>query len=403
MRRPRVNLIYIDAGGGHRASATALREALRRQRRAWDVRMVSVQDVLDPVDFVRKYAGIRFQDVYNLMLRRGWTLGTAWLIPVMHALIRASHGRQLKAMEAYWRRARPDLVVSLVPHYNRALKESLDRVWPGTPYVTLLTDLADYPPHFWIEPMDQWVICGAPRAAQQARQLGIRADRVLQASGMILDPAFYAPLRIDRQAERARLGLQPGLPTGLVTFGGEGSTEMLRIARALSRASSGVQLILVCGRNHAVARRLRAMERNIPMLVEGFTRDMPLYLELSDFFIGKPGPGAISEALAKGLPVIVQRNARTLAHEVYNAEWIEEIGAGLVVKSFSRQIAGAVRALLAPENYRRFRERAAARSNRAVYEIPGMLSRILAEGAEGRPGPRRAEFPPAASTLAAAR
>jgi 1,2-diacylglycerol 3-beta-galactosyltransferase len=126
-------------------------------------------------------------------------------------------------------------------------------------------------------------------------------------------------------------------------------------------------------------------------------------MELSDFFIGKPGPGALSEALAKGLPVIVQRNARTLAHEVHNAEWIEEIGAGLVVKNFSRDIAAAVRALLAPENYGRFRERAAARRNRAVYEIPGMLSRILAENASERPGPPRAELPPAASTLVAAR
>ena len=77
-------------------------------------------------------------------------------------------------------------MVSLIPHYNRALCESLDRVWPGTPYVTLLTDIADYPPHFWIEPMDHWVICGSAKAVEQARAMGLHESQVFQTSGMIL-------------------------------------------------------------------------------------------------------------------------------------------------------------------------------------------------------------------------
>ena len=121
------------------------------------------------------------------------------------------------------------------------------------------------------------------------------------------------------------------------------------------------------------------MNQRIPMFVEGFTRDIPYYMELSDFFIGKPGPGSISEALAKRLPVIVERNAWTMAHERYNADWIEENGVGLVVRKFSSQIANAVEALLAPGNYARFRHRAEAIRNRAVYEIPELLENILVE------------------------
>jgi hypothetical protein len=146
----------------------------------------------------------------------------------------------VKVIEAHWREHRPDLVVSLIPHYNRALKEALDRAWPGTPYVTLLTDIADYPPHFWIERMDQWVICGSRRAAQQAREIGIREDRILRASGMILNPRFYASRVTDRAAERVRHGLKPDVPVGMVLFGGEGSLEMVRIAKALNHAGSGV-------------------------------------------------------------------------------------------------------------------------------------------------------------------
>jgi UDP-N-acetylglucosamine:LPS N-acetylglucosamine transferase len=106
-------------------------------------------------------------------------------------------------------------------------------------------------------------------------------------------------------------------------------------------------------------------------------------MELADFFIGKPGPGSISEALAKRLPVIVQRNAWTLAHERYNADWIEEHGFGIAVTDFSR-IDGAVRTMLAPGNYERFRQRVSGVRNTAVYEIPAMIANILAESAPPR-------------------
>jgi 1,2-diacylglycerol 3-beta-galactosyltransferase len=157
-------------------------------------------------------------------------------------------------------------------------------------------------------------------------------------------------------------------------FGGEGSSEMLHIAKRLQ--DRPVQLIVICGHNRKLAARLRAMPHRRPMFVEGFTRDVPCYMRASDFFIGKPGPGSISEALAMNLPVIIERNAWTLPQERYNAEWVRERGVGLVVGSF-RHIGAAVDKLLAPENYRRFRANAAAVENRAVFEIPLILGRIL--------------------------
>jgi hypothetical protein len=380
-------LVYIDAGGGHRVAAMALRDVIRQQQRPWNIELVNIQELLNSIDFIRKSTGIPFQEVYNIMLRRGWTAGTAQLIPIMHLLIRASHGSQVKALERYWALSRPALVVSLIPHYNRALKEALERVWPETPFVTLLTDIADYPPHFWIERQNQYVICGSQRAATQARELGIVSHRILRTSGMILKPSFYNAPEIDRTAERTRLGLRPDLPTGLVLFGGEGSTEMVRVARALNRAGERIQLILLCGKNAGVAAEIRALQQRIPMRVEGFTRDVPFFMELADFFIGKPGPGSISEALAKRLPVIVQRNAWTMAHERYNADWIEEQGVGLVVRNFNTEISGAVRTLLEPLNYSRFRERVADTRNFAVYEIPDILESILSE-AQNAPGAR---------------
>lgn len=369
----KVTLLFVDAGGGHRAAAAALRDVIGRQRRPWDVDMVSMQDLFNPIDFIQRYTGIRYEEVYNILLRRGWTLGSAHMIRLMHLLIRMTHRSQVEVLRSYWAGAQPDLVVSLIPHFNRAIAESL-RSFPAVSMVTILTDIADYPPHFWIEPGHN-VICGSERAASQAAEIG--AARIFRTSGMILNPAFHEPPDADRRCGRATLGLQPDLPTGLVLFGGEGSNEMLEIAHALNHSRQRLQLILLCGRNELLVRELRAIRKQIPMSIHGFTRDVPRFMELSDFFIGKPGPGSISEALAKQLPVIVQRNAWTLAHERYNTQWIEEKGLGLVVRNFEEEIGDAVETLLVPKNYDSFRRRVAAIQNRAVYEIPDVLEELI--------------------------
>ena len=390
--KPILDFIYIDSGGGHRAAATALMEVIRRQQRPWELRMLSIQDLLNSIDVIRKSTGIQFQEVYNIMLRRGWTLGTEQLIPVMHAMIRLFHRDEVRVLARHWSATPPDMVVSLIPHYNRAIRQALDQVARGSgsapPLVTILTDIADHPPHFWIERQDQYVVCGSARAEQQAQALGLPDSDILRVSGMILNPRFYEPRTLDVAAERARLGLRPDLPTGLVLFGGEGSMEMVKIARSIDRSAVETQLILLCGRHQEAARELRAMPRRIPMFVEGFTREIPYYMALADYFIGKPGPGCLSEALAMHLPAIVERNAWTLAHERYNADWLLEQGAGLVVSSFSG-IAGAVRQLLSPDEYPRYRQRAAATRNTAVFEIPQLLEGILSRQAPGRTAPPR--------------
>jgi 1,2-diacylglycerol 3-beta-galactosyltransferase len=203
---------------------------------------------------------------------------------------------------------------------------------------------------------------------------------------MILNPRFYEPVTADRSTERQRLGLNPQWPTGLVLFGGEGSAVMLEIARSLEAAGRPLQLILICGRNQKLAATLRGMPSRIPMFVEGFTREVPYYMHLSDFFIGKPGPGSISEAIAMKLPVIVERNAWNLPQERYNCEWVREQDVGLVLHNF-RRIGAAVAELLEPATYARMRRNAAAQSNRAVFEIPDMLESILSRPFEpGRKG-----------------
>lgn len=373
----KIDLIYFNAGGGHRASALALEAALHRQAPNWQVRLVNLFEVLDPQDKFRSITGSGPEDWYNKRLSRGWTLGMAQELKLLQAAIRFAHPLLLRSLQQHWLRTEPDLVVSLVPNFNRALHESLASSLPGVPYVTLLTDLADLPPSFWIEPDQlQHFICGTPRAAEQARILGHDTRRIHLTSGMIIRPEFYAPAKVDRAEERLRLGLDPRRPTGLVLFGGHGSKAMLGIAQRLAATT---QLILICGHNRALAARLRQLPVIAPRRVVEFTSDIPYYMQLADFFIGKPGPGSISEAVQQGLPVIVVDNAWTMPQERYNAQWVRENGVGIVHGSFGT-IERAVAQLL--NGMDAFKARVRQMENRALFEVPEILDRILVQAAE---------------------
>jgi 1,2-diacylglycerol 3-beta-galactosyltransferase len=373
-----IELVFFDAGGGHRSAANALTEVVRREARPWNMRMMNLQELLDEMDVFRKVTGIRLQDIYNLMLRRGWTLGSPQMLPLMHGVIRAYHPKQVGLLERYWREKRPDLVVSVIPNFNRALHDSIEHALPGTPFVTILTDMADYPPHFWIERQQQYLICGTPRARQQALDLGHSPERVFLTSGMILNPRFYEPLEVERVSGLEALGLDPELPTALIMFGGEGSAKMLDIVRQINASGLKLQIIAICGKSRRLYDALHALPRRIPMHVEGFTREMPRFMRISDFLIGKPGPGSISEAVAMGLPVIVETNAWTLPQERYNAEWVKENGLGIAVRSFRNEVVSAVRRMIDPGTRSEFTRNVGTQQNRAVFEIPQILEQILA-------------------------
>jgi 1,2-diacylglycerol 3-beta-galactosyltransferase len=373
----RIALVYFDAGGGHRNAAVALEQGIQQSSLPWDVRLVNLQEILDPIDFIRRYTGLRMQDVYNRMLQNGWTLGSSQLLRVLQGIVRLYHGKTVQLLERFWQGLRPDLVASLIPHFNRALYESLRTACPGKPFVTILTDIADYPPHFWIERQEQFLICGSQRAVEQAREFGYRNDRIFQTSGMILNPGFYRYSAIDRGAERVKSGLEPTRMTALVLFGGQGArNKMLKIDRQLSESGLPIQLILICGKNQRLASELRAQVRPMPRLIEGFTTNVPYYMQLADFFLGKPGPGSIAEALAMGLPVIVERNAWTLPQERYNTDWVREKQVGLVVSNFDT-VAYTVKRLLEERTFAHFRCHVKKMHNRALFEIPDILSRIL--------------------------
>jgi Glycosyltransferase family 28 C-terminal domain len=374
----KIHVVFHDAGGGHRNAAVALQTILQQQQRPWQVELVQFQDLTDRLDVLRRLTGIRIQQQYNVLLQNGWTLGSVYLLRLLQLTIRIFHRPMVRLLENFWRQNPADLLVSVIPHFNREIAESWTKVCPGRPFVTLITDFADFPPRFWIEPIkEQHVIAGTERAAEQARDLGHDEAHIFRTSGMILRPDFYVPDNSDPLAVRKDLGLRPDLPTAIVLFGGHGSGVMYGITERLDKAGLPLQLILICGRNEKLAAKFNSRPWRIPLKVIGFTKEIPKLMRAADFLIGKPGPGSIAEAMVRKLPVLIECNAWTLPQERYNTAWVREKRVGIVLKSF-RDVVSGVQRMLDPATLAEFRANVARLNNRAIFEIPEILVKLLA-------------------------
>src|SRR5262250_251721 len=177
----RLTIVFFDAGGGHRSAAEALKGVLESQQRAFQVQLLNLQELLDQLDLLKKITGLRIQDGYNLILRKGWTRMTPQLLPILQSVVRLYHGPTVKVLNKYWREHPAEIVISVIPHFNRALAESIQKSLSSTAFATILTDFADYPPHFCIERESEYLICGTEKARQQAFEHGHDRNHVFLA------------------------------------------------------------------------------------------------------------------------------------------------------------------------------------------------------------------------------
>ena len=253
IQRKKVNIITGQGGGGHYATYHAIRAIAEERQLPWEFQITDMDDIItdltqqNQIQNAYEMFGFSGHDLYNLMLKSGWT----WLWPLKMRLnkflVKLNYEFGLQFFESHWRKQQPDIVVSLMPLYNKGLYEALQRAKSDTPYISAMVDFADYPPAFWIEPdTDIYTICGTQKAVEQARTLGVKEDLIVQSSGMIIHPRFYQQQDENRSIHRERLGLDPECLTGIVMFGGNGSKNMLEIAQRLECFGEKLQLIFLC-------------------------------------------------------------------------------------------------------------------------------------------------------------
>jgi 1,2-diacylglycerol 3-beta-galactosyltransferase len=355
------------------------------------LRVASLQEVFEPLDIVRRLTGRSIETVYNALVRRSRTRHLVGLLHAFHAAIRLRHGALVERLARFLSETRPSAVLSVLPNFNGVIRDAVAASLRGAPFVVLLTDFADFPPHFWIEPGIDRVIAGSDRAAAQALEIGLPPESIARASGMVLHPRFYPQAGPEARARlRDELRIPEDAFAVLVLFGGKGSAEVLPLSGALLREDPRWHVLTVCGDNAPLYDSLGALQAAVDGRLHrfGFTDRIAELMAASDVVATKPGPGTLAEAFHQRVPVVVPRDARTVPQERYNARLVDESRLGLVVPHWSR-IPAAVARMHAEEDLRARIQAslAALPPNRAVFEVLDMLAGEVRSDT-GAAGPR---------------
>ncbi len=310
--------LFADVGGGHRAPAEAVRDALRRT--AGSVAHVDLVDMLadyapwpynrgqetytKTVRFARPFERILY---YGLNGRRRMQLGAS----VMWRPMRRATRELLADHPA-------DLVVTFHPTYSYPL------TWLKIPCAFVFTDLITNHA-LWCAPGAERYIVPTELARTGAISHGVRPDRV-SVTGLPVHPRFLDPLP-PREQICQKLGMDCRKPIILLAGGGEGLGRVYDIAYAVGQADLDAQLVIITGRNQKLREQLEDIEWTVDTRILGFTRDMPDWMAVSSVLITKSGSNTLAEALVRGLPMILFE--RVGGQEQRNPQYIEYSGAGV--------------------------------------------------------------------------
>ncbi len=369
-----VDIVYFDGGGAHRSTAFALRQALLARAPGMDVRLVHTDEIFPRAPLLGGACSFGI-GLYNASIRheRMWLVNLRWAMEAGVSMARGLHRYSVRRVRDYWADGAPRLLISMIPIYNRIFLEALQLERPDARAVVIPCDFEEICRDYWFNPaVNADYLCGTERLQEGALLAGIPSDRVRRIPGMITNETFHAPRATDFVDECRTFGLDPQLPTALISFGGQGSRRMIDIARRLDSDPLAINIVALCGRHERLYDKLSAWRANKPKLIVGFTDEVARYMRLADVFIGKPGPVSIFEALASQLPVVLWDNPAFRVLNDYNLKWSEANGVGIRVRSMDEMSAAVERIVSTPSfrwNTRRFATNATAEAVRIITDV----------------------------------
>ncbi len=334
-----VLFLFSDTGAGHRRAVEAVSEALATRYPA-QFRTVLCDPLAGPTAArPQRWLALLYGPAVRLT---PWLWGAAYYVsnsrPAMAALWRTAFAAVNRPVAAAVAAARPAVIVSCHPLTGRAAMLAARRPDRPVPVVAVVTDLVAVHASWRFPSADRIAV---PSAAA-AQRCGLAAPCVPVGLPVELR-AQSGPLPAEaRAAMRRRLGLGDDSFVVLLAGGGEGCGGLARRAAAILRGVSGVHVVVACGRNHGLYRRLRgrAAQPGGHLTVLGFVGDFADWLRCADVVVSKAGPGIIAEAACCGTPLLL--SSHLPGQERGNARLVLAAGAGRAaagVRALVRELA----------------------------------------------------------------
>ncbi len=376
----RVLFLISDTGGGHRAAANAIAAAL--------------DEIHEPVGFEHRIDDVATQFKFPLtQLGNAYAIALKYAPAVYGALYHATNGRRRytllvrlsdplyrRSLVALYRSYRPDVIVSVHPLLNEpALRARDDAGIRDVPFVTVITDLGRVH-ESWLTKEADAIVVPAREVYARALSRDVLSER-LRLIGHPIHPKFD-DVEGTKAEMRERLGLPADATIVLLMAGGEGGGKLYDTAVALAKAAMPVHLVVVCGRNETMRARLieAAPSLPTPVLAMGFTDRVPELFRAADLLVTKAGPGAIAEADAAQLPIVVYDYVP--GQELGNVEFVRANDLGAIALRGPADVVASVRALLAdPQRLATIREhQRAVAPVRSARRIAHLIAEMATTG-----------------------
>ena len=252
------------------------------------------------------------------------------LIRSVRRMINFINGHKLYSLI---RKEKPDCIVATHFFATEIISNlKMSKLYDGK----LITCVTDYGVHdFWISSQVDIYVVASEYTKNELIGKGIKAEKI-RVLGIPVQEKFTK--RLDRHEAEEKLGLNAGLFTVLIIGGGLGVGPIPQLAKAISRTSEPFQLIVVCGKNEDLFKRVEEMTKGsrIPIKLYGFADNVNELMDASDVMISKPGGLSISEAMVKGVPVIV--DTFIPGQEESNLRFLEKNGVGVGTKGLDQTL-----------------------------------------------------------------
>jgi processive 1,2-diacylglycerol beta-glucosyltransferase len=312
-------------GAGHDRAADAIDTACKEN---FSDRAVSKW--FNCLSFAGRLQKAMYADSYNFLANKTpgvWSMLYRLLYrgadQPIHHLIKKNDARQFTKMVEYVESEKPDLVICT--HFMPAsVLFYLKGHRPRFPVYIVVTD---YDCHsFWINQRAAGYFVGNNFVKSILIAEGFPEARV-RVTGIPIHPMFSRER--DPEQIRREVGITNGKPTLLVMGGGFGVSSTKDAFKKLLKIDQDVQFVVVCGKNEKLRKDLeRIADGDDRAHVFGFRKDIHDLMQVSDFIISKAGGATTSEAMARGLPMLVF--SPTPGQEVRNTVYLMEKGAGLL-------------------------------------------------------------------------
>lgn len=374
----RILILSASAGAGHLRAAEALAGGCAQIAPDAEVRHVDALS-LTPAPFRRLY-GRGYLDLVNHAPDVvGWLYDRTDRPPRHRTADRlrlAIERLNAKALVRAIRDFAPDVVAHT--HFLPAAVVARERRRRRlqAPHAVVVTDFDVH--RFWYCPGVERYCVARHEGRVHLASLGA-APETIRVTGIPIDLRFA--VRPRRAELRRRHDLAPDRPVLLILCGGFGVGPVEELVRRVAGALSGVQVVVIAGRNEALRDRLArwASAAAKGVRVVGFTSEMHEWMALSDLAVTKPGGLTTSEALACGLPLVVAHAIP--GQETRNATMLYEAGAAISGEN-PHTIAYRVAALLDSPPRLAAMRRAAHRlaRPRAALDVAAELLELAAAG-----------------------